>query len=88
MRTSHTLTDKRAKCLNYRNGKRCGRLARQLASGWCSHTSFPYKRPVCIECGSTLVGKDGAEITETSTKGFLVKTSLFGPVSREYKAIA
>lgn len=75
MRTSHTTKAGQAKCLNYRNSKRCGRLARYLTS--------EKRFPVCAECKRAL----GGEVISHSEKGYTVKESQFGPVTHEYTPI-
>lgn len=92
MRHTHTITTKKAKCLNYRAGKRCGRLARFLVSGTSADPHGQgrhqhYNRPVCADCKDALIKRDGAEIAEHSEKGFTVKVALFGLPAREYTAI-
>jgi hypothetical protein len=87
--TRSTLTTKqnKAKCLNYRNGRRCGRLGRYLVSGVNPLTGQPFSYPACAECKTALV-ETGAELKGYSPKGYTVTVSTFGPVSRTYTAIA
>ena len=49
-RTSHTTENNKAKCLNYRNGKRCGRKATALVNYINKVTGRPGFMPRCAEC--------------------------------------
>ena len=89
-----TLTTKsgKAKCLNYRNGKRCGRVA---VVELCTPGRIIYARKshlprvVCAECAVSLVGQYGQDVVRgVSRKGFKVsERGTEGWVSRHYKAI-
>jgi hypothetical protein len=83
MRTSHTTTSQKAKCLKYRNGQRCGRVGTILVSfqdhqGWHSY-------PVCKECATDIVA-GGGEAVEASPRGYHVITGQFA-ATREYRRI-
>jgi hypothetical protein len=81
---NHVLTDSknRALCLNYRNGKRCRRLAKveaywsdsRIGRGQQMHMAM------CEECAEARQ----AEIVQRNAKGFTVSAPQFGPVYREY----
>jgi len=85
--TRKPLTDKngRALCLNYRNGKRCRRLAR--VEGYWSDPKIgggqTYHMAMCEECAKAR----NAEIVQRSQKGFTVSTPQFGPTYRVYHSI-
>jgi hypothetical protein len=49
-RTSHTTENNKAKCLNYRNGKRCGRKAVALVNFINPVNRLPGHMPRCMEC--------------------------------------
>lgn len=85
MKATLTTKNKKSKCLNYRNGKRCGRLGRYLVK---SHRAAArqFKYPVCKECEAALI-EQGAEIVSYSPKGYVVKESVFGPAAREYAPV-
>lgn len=83
-RAALTTKQGKAKCLRYRNGKRCGRIGKILVkfqdrTGWHSY-------PVCRECAGEIVSQ-GGEILETSDKGWQVASRLFFPDEREYISI-
>ena len=85
MRASHTTVQNKAKCLNYRNGKRCGRVARTLVS-FTDHLG-QHTQPMCEECAAATVAIGGT-IRERSPKGFIVHEGGWGGwVQREYKGI-
>jgi hypothetical protein len=74
----------KAKCLNYRNSKRCGRVAKYDIM-YCQH-----HLSVCGECLELLVqsvGEDAVKVRQHCKKGFTVRTNLFGPASRTYVGI-
>ena len=76
-----TLTTKanKAKCLAYRDGKRCGRVAKFVVSYKHSRQS------VCKECAERIVNEHAGRIDQESAKGFTVNvTRLGGMVSRRY----
>lgn len=76
MRHSHTTKTKKAKCLAYRTGKRCGRVAK-LVVEYKNH-----RQSVCKECAD----KVGGITLQESPKGFTVEVSRVGGwVSRRYK---
>jgi len=85
MNTSLTTKTGKAKCLNYRNGQRCGRVAKYEVSyqdaTW-HHVS------VCKECLSKLQERC-VEVTvmQKSANGFTVNGFSFWPVSRTYVGI-
>lgn len=78
----HTLTTKKnkAKCLAYRNGKRCNRIARAVIT-FTSHSGY-HRQSVCKECA----GRKDAIIVQESSSGFNVRVVGFGMQSREYIA--
>ena len=77
----HVLTDSknRALCLNYRNGKRCRRLAK-VEAYWTDDRQGNMHMAMCQECAKAR----GAEVVQSNDKGFTVKTPQFGPTYREY----
>lgn len=80
----HVLTDSknRSKCLAYRAGKRCGRLARFLVS-WKNHNN-----PVCQECKDRIVQEHSGKVKEENRKGFTVHIAGIGyGRSREYRKV-
>jgi len=84
MRASHTTKTKKAKCLNYRAGKRCGRVARHEVSyrdGIGQH-----HLAVCDECLAVLQEKHSVSVGESSRKGLIVIPGLFHAY-REYRSI-
>lgn len=90
MRPSLTTKQRKAKCLEYRNGSRCGRVARHLVT---FHTMSENRKlsflrlPVCNECKDRIV-KNGGNLNESSPKGFLVRIVGIGwGQTREYKGI-
>ena len=82
MTPSHTDARGRAKCLAYRNRKRCGRRAIALMA----KVSQFHAKIVCQECADRQTA-EGARTLETSKTGFSVRTSLFGPATRDYVAV-
>lgn len=83
MRRSHTTPGGKAKCLAYRHGRRCRRVAVfevNLASG--GHQTM------CAECTDYAV-EAGAEIIQSSRSGFTVHdaSGFSGYVTREYRRI-
>ena len=82
MRTSHTTKTKKAKCLNYRSGRRCGRVARHevvyLGNGW-HHLS------VCDECLAELQEKYDVTVQASSPEGLFVSSGRMG--LRLYRSI-
>jgi len=75
-RASLTTKTNKAKCLAYRNGKRCGRVAIVL---------LPRSTTARTRCASCA---EGHEAREVSPKGFrVVSTEFSGWVTREYKRI-
>ena len=84
----HVLTDSknRSKCLAYRAGKRCGRLARFLVS-WKDFQGH-YDSPVCQECKDRIVQEHGGQVKEENRKGFTVHIVGIGyGRSREYRKV-
>lgn len=83
MKASHTTKTKKAKCLHYRNGKRCGRVAKALVC---------YQNPATLHLGKTTIpmcedcSKMG-EVIEFSPKGFSIQITGFGTQSRQYRRI-
>ena len=77
---NHVLTDSknRALCLNYRNGKRCRRLAK-VEVHWTDR-GRPAHSAMCEECAQA---RD-AEIVQRNANGFTVTIPQFGPTYREY----
>ena len=82
MQTRHTHTTKteKAKCLAYRDGKRCGRVAKFVIT-FTSPTGH-HTQSVCAECAK----REGATISQESPKGFCVQSGggFSGMVSRRY----
>ena len=78
--TTHVTKSGKAKCLAYRNGKRCGRVAKCIVLHKDSAGNVG-PMAACSECS------EGNEVLKSSPKGFAVSVSTFGPVSREYNAI-
>jgi hypothetical protein len=84
-RISHTTKQLKAKCLHYRNSKRCGRVAKYIAT-YRDHRGW-HKYAVCKECAESIVeSKDQGEIVSESCKGYRVVTGFFTQ-SREYREI-
>jgi hypothetical protein len=81
MRASHTSGSGKAKCLNYRGGKRCGRVAKHEISFGSRHLV------VCVSCLEALQSEHTVTVQQSSKKGFTVSSSLFGPATRTYKEI-
>jgi hypothetical protein len=81
MRASLTTEQGKAKCLAYRNGKRCGRVAKIV--GITRDFAGYHKTAMCVECADRL----DAEVVEKSSKGFTVHYPPFGPRFREYRRI-
>jgi DUF1365 family protein len=79
----NTLTDSknRALCLNYRNGKRCRRLAKVEVN--YTDRGQRHHAAMCEECAKVRE----AEVVQHSAKGFTVSSPLFGPVQRFYHPI-
>lgn len=78
MRHSHTTKTKKAKCLSYRNGKRCGRVAKLVVEYGNQRQS------VCQECADRI----GGTILQESPKGFtVIVRRVSGWVSRKYVKI-
>ena len=83
--TRSILTDKknRAKCLAYRNGKRCGRKATVLMTR--SHDL--HSRVVCQECADRQAS-EGASVKQVNRAGFnVISHSMSGWHSRDYTPI-
>ena len=75
MRTSHTNQQGKAKCLAYRNGKRCGRVAKfEVVYG---QGSYHRHQAVCQECKGRLAKAFGEsfQVNKESPKGFYVKSN-------------
>lgn len=84
MRNSYTTKQKKAKCLAYRDGKRCDRVAKIEGTYTITTTRMmEMHQSLCKECAQRL----GAEVIQESDKGFSVHTTLFGPIARMYEAI-
>jgi len=81
-RISHTTKTGKAKCLAYRNGKRCGRVATvEVVCG-------THRQTMCRECADAIVEQHGSKVVrQESRKGFTVRNAapFSGMVSREYK---
>lgn len=78
MRSSHTTKRGKAKCLAYRNGKRCGRVAVVVGFVLSQHLQHA---SMCRECSERL----GAEVAIESAFGFKVRTTtLMGYTERRY----
>ena len=83
--TTHTTKSRKAKCLHYRNGKRCGRVGKVLVS-FSDHQGH-HEYPVCKECAEKIVA-EGGEVLGKSRKGYRVITSRSaGWVTREYEVV-
>jgi len=95
MAPSLITSTQKAKCLKYRNGKRCGRVAhyevivldRAIGQGGSSTHLV-----VCDNCLDTLRADRTRyaklTITQAAPHGFRVRSErTFGPVSREYVAV-
>ena len=79
---THTTKQEKAKCLAYRAGKRCGRIAKVEAT-W-TDTQGDHHAPLCAACADRL----NATIQQSSPRGFHVTVSTFGPVARTYTPIS
>jgi hypothetical protein len=87
MRLSHTTKSGKAKCLHYRNGKRCGRVARHEVE--YTERYFRKHQPVCDECLEAIHDECSITILQTSHNGFTVSESgAMGWQTRIYTAIA
>lgn len=85
MRVSHTTVRGKAKCLNYRNGKRCGRVAKTLVS-FTDHLGW-HTQPMCEECAAA-VAATGGTVRERNSRGFSVSEVVMnGYVQRIYRAV-
>jgi len=83
VRTSHTTTTQKAKCLHYRNGSRCGRMGKVLVS-YQDRQGY-HRSPVCQECAG-IIEAQGGRVLETSSKGYHVIPGQFTN-TREYRRI-
>lgn len=85
-RPSHTTKQNKAKCLHYRSGKRCGRVARFIVSH-SDHRAMWDGVTVCEECMNALL-QEGYYVHKESKKGFHVRSGGFsGWITREYVPI-
>ena len=83
-RLAHTTTDGKAKCLHYRNGKRCGRKATALVNYKSKATGRPGFMPRCDECA----GDDDVTFFTTSAAGYFVKVNVMDPMQqRQYISV-
>ena len=80
---THTTPVGKAKCLAYRDGKRCGRVAKVVVK-YHDHQG-DHRQPVCQECAKRI----GGTIVKQSPKGFTVHNAggFSGMIGREYKEI-
>lgn len=83
MRQTHTTQANKAKCLAYRNGKRCGRVATHIVR-YNGARGAVGEQPRCDECAS----HDDVISSIDSQNGFIVSTDPFAYVGgRSYVAI-
>lgn len=91
MKMAHTTKTKKAKCLKYRNRKRCGRKAVHEVTFIDTMVRVSAMHmPVCDECLEELQTNDryrNVVVRQSNKKGFTVSTNQFGPTERTYKAI-
>jgi len=71
-RRSHTTIENQAKCLAYRDGKRCGRVARFVVE-YTDQQGF-HKQSVCAECKDRIIASGGT-VTQASPTGFKVESA-------------
>lgn len=85
-RHSHTTKTGKAKCLSYRDGKRCGRIAKVVVESK-DHIGY-HKMSVCDECAVRMVEQGGCVIIRSKC-GFRVVSSAAwsGMVARMYVRI-
>jgi len=85
--TTHTTKSGKAKCLHYRNGRRCGRVGKIMVSFRDRQGHHEY--PVCRECADEIVNEKSGQVRGKSPKGYSVSTSnVWGwGVRREYTAL-
>ena len=82
---SHTTIENQAKCLAYRDGKRCGRVARFVVE--YTQQGF-HKQSVCAECKDRIIASGGT-VTQASPTGFKVENAsgLSKYVARKYRTM-
>ena len=86
MKHSHETKTKRAKCLHYRNNKRCGRVAKHEVS--FTDNGRNHHQSVCDECLDNIQKNcSNVYVNQSNKKGFRVVVVGFGYTSRTYKAI-
>jgi len=83
-RHSHTQQNGKAKCLHYRNSKRCGRVAKFLVNH-TDHQGY-HHQAVCEDCKDHIVTSGGQVVAENA-KGFTVRKVGFGRSTRTYTPI-
>lgn len=86
-RTSHTTKQGRAKCLHYRQGVRCGRVARYEVQ-FTDHQGA-HHIAVCKECANRISARGPMTILNMDNEGFMVDTftNLGGMTRRTYRNI-
>ena len=92
LRHPHTNQQHKAKCLAYRNGKRCGRVAKAEVVYQPKHLprKMTWHLPVCNECKEALAAEYGSGIVrQECANGFTVHNSggFSGYTTREYTPI-
>ena len=83
MRETLTTTTNKAKCLRYRNGRRCGRVAKYLCR-WVDRIGNQ-QMPLCETCHGMVLAI-GGELIEHCPSGYTVRSGLFDG-SRNYSPI-
>ena len=85
-RHSHTTKQNKAKCLAYRDGKRCGRVAKFVVD-YTDHQGH-HHQAACQECKNRVTANGGKVVTENA-KGFTVCSAggFSGCAAREYVPI-
>jgi hypothetical protein len=90
MRTSHTTQQGKAKCLMYRDGKRCGRVAKHVITTKRGVSGVTWSHaPACNECCHEWVENRGAALVQQSNpSGFrVISQTLSEWTSRTYVPI-
>jgi len=84
MRQSHTTIGKKAKCLAYRNSKRCGRVAVALVDCNTATQGKKYDMPMCQECADERVMHWSGIIKIQNDQGFTVSSDVFDTWHQRY----
>ena len=86
MRASLTTKRRKAKCLAYRNDKRCGRVATFVVK-YTDHQGR-HHQSVCSECKEQIVAEHGGTVIQENATGFMASPVRAGGsgnmISRRY----